>query len=69
MSPLHFAAMNGHEEVILNLIKNGANIDAQNFVCRKKCHLIEIVFSSKYSLSFPYFFIFNPKKSSNISVV
>ena len=32
MTALHFAAMNGHDEVIMTLIKNGANIDAQNFV-------------------------------------
>ena len=32
MTALHFAAMNGHDEVIMTLIKNGANIDAQNCV-------------------------------------
>ena len=32
MTPLHFAAMNGQEVILLELIKHGANLDAQNFV-------------------------------------
>ena len=32
MTPLHFAATNGHDEVVMTIIKNGAYIDAQNFV-------------------------------------